>query len=234
MLFQQLSDEDYKEINENLLAGKDTIDVLKWAYGTYQDGLVYACSFGAEGMVLIDLISKVQKNAQIVFLDTHLHFKETYELIEKVKIRYPDLRIEIVEPSLTLKQQKEEYGDELWKRNPDQCCHLRKIEPLKKLLSGYSAWITGLRREQSPTRSRMQYVNKDNKFQLVKICPLIYWTWEEVWDYIKLYNLPYNPLHDRGYPSIGCENCTQPVHEGGDLRAGRWSDFKKTECGLHQ
>ncbi|WP_027415622.1 phosphoadenylyl-sulfate reductase [Aneurinibacillus terranovensis] len=230
--YERLTENDYAQLNEQL-SGKDTLDILKWAYQEFGDDLVYACSFGAEGIVLIDLISKVRKNARIVFLDTNVHFKETYELIARMKEKYPELTIEMKQPELTLAQQAAEYGDELWKREPNSCCNLRKIQPLHAALSGAAAWLSGLRREQSPTRANTQYVNQDDKFKSIKICPLIHWTWEDVWNYIRFYNLPYNPLHDQGYPSIGCEYCTQPVEEGSDSRAGRWAGTGKTECGLH-
>lgn len=232
LLFENLSDEDYVRLN-SLLEKEDAIGVLKWAYRQFGDDLTYACSFGAEGIVLIDLISKVKKDANIVFLDTHLHFKETYDLIERVKAKYPDLRIKLAEPELSLGEQAKEYGERLWERDPDLCCKLRKNKPLKKVLSQSKAWLSGLRREQSPTRASVQYVNKDEKFQSIKICPLIHWTWDEIWQYIKLFELPYNILHDQHYPSIGCSKCTLPVAAGEDMRAGRWSGRQKTECGLH-
>ncbi|KAA6451911.1 phosphoadenylyl-sulfate reductase [Bacillus swezeyi] len=209
------------------------MDVLKWAYSTYGK-IVYACSFGAEGIVLIDLISKIKKDADIVFLDTGLHFQETYDLIKEIEHKYPGLSIRFLKPALTLEEQEEKYGKELWQRQPDLCCSLRKIEPLKEHLSGMDAWITGLRREQSETRSHVRYINKDDKFKLVKICPLIHWTWGDVWSYIRLNQLTYHKLHDQQYPSIGCEMCTLPVTDGGNLRAGRWAQREKTECGLHQ
>ncbi|BCJ88443.1 phosphoadenylyl-sulfate reductase [Effusibacillus dendaii] len=231
--YQTLTAEGFEQINKEL-EKKDTMDVLHWAYDQFGDGLVYACSFGAEGIVLIDLISKVRKDAKIVFLDTNKHFKETYETIERVREKYPTLQIQIVEPLITLEQQAEQFGDELWKTNPNQCCQIRKVEPMAKILTGVPAWLSGLRRDQSASRANTQYVNQDNKFQSIKVCPLIHWTWDDVWMYIRLNELPYNPLHDQGYPSIGCETCTLPVEEGGDSRAGRWANFNKTECGLHQ
>ncbi|WP_077211256.1 phosphoadenylyl-sulfate reductase [Bacillus dakarensis] len=212
----------------------DYLDVLKWAYNEYKDDIVYACSFGAEGIVLIDLIYKVNKKAKIIFLDTGLHFQETYELIDKVKKQYPSLTIEMVKPKISLPEQSKWYGDELWKHHPNLCCHMRKVAPLQEALSGVKAWISGLRREQSPSRSNTQYVNKDEKFKKVKICPLIHWSWDDIMNYIKLNNLPYNPLHDQGYPSIGCAPCTQPVFDENDQRSGRWAGLSKTECGLHQ
>lgn len=231
--YQQLEAFDYERLNEQL-ANKDTMEVIKWAYSTFGDELVYSCSFGAEGMVLIDLISKVRKNAKIIFLDTHFHFKETYELIEKVRQKYPQLQLEMIEPELSAQQQVAQYGEELWKTQPDLCCSLRKIQPLKRGIAGAKAWFSGLRREQSPTRAKTNYVNQDNKFHSIKICPLIHWSWDDIWSYIRLNNLPYNTLHDQGYPSIGCEYCTSAVEGGADSREGRWTGMNKTECGLHQ
>jgi phosphoadenosine phosphosulfate reductase len=230
--FVQLTEERNHSLNAEL-AQKDTLDIIKWAYQQFEDELVYACSFGAESMVLIDLIYKVRQNAQIIFLDTHFHFEETYQLIKEVQSKYPELRIKMMEPDTTVQEQKELHGDQLWIRDPNQCCFIRKIKPLEKALSGATAWISGLRREQSVTRAATEYVNIDHRFQSIKICPLIHWTWEEVWSYIKAYQLPYNPLHDKGYPSIGCYHCTSPVDEDSDLRAGRWVNSQKTECGLH-
>ncbi|MEI2663256.1 phosphoadenylyl-sulfate reductase [Rossellomorea vietnamensis] len=212
---------------------KGALDVLKWTYDHYGDEVVYACSFGIEGIVLIDLISKVKPQATIVFLDTGVHFKETYEIIEKVKKTYPALTIHMKKPQLTLKEQAEAYGDKLWETKPNQCCQIRKLDPLKETLSKGHAWISGLRREQSPTRQHVEFINRDDKFQSVKICPLIHWTWKEIWRYVHKHNLSYNPLHDQGYPSIGCFHCTTPAIDVNDLRSGRWKGKGKTECGLH-
>lgn len=154
-------------------------------------------------------------------------------LIDQVKQRYKDLQIEMVKPKMTLSEQAKWYGDELWCDNPNLCCHMRKIVPLTEALVGAKAWISGLRREQSPLRSKTEYVNKDHKFKKIKICPLIHWTWEEVRLYLELNKLPFNPLHDQGYPSIGCVPCTSKVTDGADSRAGRWAGLAKTECGLH-
>ncbi|MED1723577.1 phosphoadenylyl-sulfate reductase [Brevibacillus parabrevis] len=224
--------EQLAAINKTLAKG-DTVDVIKWAYETFGDDLIYSCSFGAEAMVLIDMISDVKKDARVTFLDTHLHFAQTYELIEKVRARYPELQLTIKEPQLSLAQQAAEHGDELWIAKPDLCCHLRKVLPMESVLKGTVAWMSGLRREQSATRADVQFVNRDEKFQSLKICPLIHWKAEEVWQYIRVFELPYNALHDQSYPSIGCAPCTRPVRAGEDERAGRWSHLGKTECGLH-
>ncbi len=213
---------------------KGALEVLKWSYDTYQDQLVYGCSFGIEGIVLIDLIAKIKEDARIVFLDTNLHFKETYDTIQKVKEKYPKLQIELKQPKLTLEEQAAQYGDNLWQTNPNECCRIRKVEPLHEELSEATAWISGLRREQSPTRANTEFFNKDSKFEAIKVCPLIHWTWKDVWRYVSKYDLPYNILHDQGYPSIGCEKCTKPAWTADDLRSGRWSNTGKTECGLHE
>ncbi|MBY7143174.1 phosphoadenylyl-sulfate reductase [Virgibacillus sp. NKC19-3] len=235
---KKLTYENWNEYDHGQLESElnDFMDVIKWAYQVYEDKITYACSFGAEGIVLIDLIAKVNPLATVVFLDTGLHFKETYSLIEKVKQKYPRLHIKMTKPDLSLKQQADEHGDKLWERHPNLCCHLRKIEPLESELSHVDAWISGLRREQSSSRKKTAYINKDTKFQRVKICPLIHWTWDDIWTYIKLNNLDYNELHDKHYPSIGCEMCTLPVQSGtqADARSGRWANFEKKECGIHQ
>lgn len=212
---------------------KGAAEVLKWSYDLYDEDIIYACSFGIEGIVLIDLIAKVQSDAKIVFLDTDVHFSETYDLIEKVKQRYPSLQIEMKKPSLTLAEQAEQHGKDLWKTNPNKCCEIRKVTPLNEVLSGQIAWISGLRREQSETRKNTEYLNKDNKFKAIKVCPLIHWTWKDVWRYVHKQGLDYNVLHDNGYPSIGCKPCTQQAFNVDDLRSGRWSGKGKTECGLH-
>ncbi|WP_226037722.1 phosphoadenylyl-sulfate reductase [Aquibacillus saliphilus] len=232
LTYDDWDDEFQKKLNNQL---NDFMSVIKWAYQVYNDKILYSCSFGAEGIVLIDLIAKVNPKATVIFLDTDLHFKETYSLIEKVKQKYPKLQIKMVKPSLNLDQQADEYGDHLWERNPNLCCHTRKIKPLEDELAHVDAWISGLRRDQSISRRNTEYINKDNKFKRVKICPLIHWTWDDVWKYIELNNLPYNELHDQNYPSIGCDKCTlQVLTDTADSRSGRWSNTEKTECGLHQ
>lgn len=229
--------QNWSQISETFPFGDETKgarSVLEWAYSTYpEEEIVYASSFGAEAIVLIDLIQQIKPNAHIVFLDTGLHFPQTYEVIDKIEARFPTLRIERKQPDLSLDDQAAQYGPALWKRDPSQCCYIRKVIPLRETLTAKQAWISGLRREQSPTRAKTEFINSDEKFQNIKICPLIYWTWEDVWAYIREKDLPYNTLHDHQYPSIGCFPCTQPASTDGDTRAGRWTGSSKTECGLH-
>lgn len=212
---------------------KGAVSALQWAFDEYDDELVYACSFGVEGIVMIDLIASIKPTAQVIFLDTGLHFPETYALIEEVKKRYPALRISFRYPKLTVEEQAEQYGDKLWERQPDRCCYMRKVLPLKHVLDDALAWLSGLRREQSPTRAHMSFVNKDDTFTSIKICPLIHWTWQDIWNYVEEHQLPYNTLHDKGFPSIGCQPCTEPGDMVTGSRAGRWVNQNKTECGLH-
>src|SRR5690625_1182055 len=207
--FVTYQDWDEAEVRQLEKKFTDTLDVLKWTYANYsEDQVVYACSFGAEAIVLLDHIAKVQSRARVIFLDTSLHFQETYDTIYKIKKQDPSLQIHQQKPALRLEEQGEIYGEKLWKRDPDLCCHIRKVVPLEKALQPVTAWISGLRREQSEERRGLNYLNKDERFKKVKICPLIHWTWEEIWQYISLHQLVYNPLHDQGYPSIGCEVCT--------------------------
>lgn len=211
---------------------RDPRDLIARVYETLGDGVTLASSFGAEDMILIHLAAEVAPGAEVFCLDTGLLFPETYALIETVRERYP-IRYRPVQPRLTVDEQAAEFGDALWARRPDACCQLRKVEPLLRALDGKDAWITGIRREQSPTRASANLVEWDAAHELFKVNPLAYWTEAEVWDFIHRHDIPYNPLHDQNYPSIGCLPCTRPVRPGESSRAGRWAGFDKTECGLH-
>ncbi len=207
-------------------------DVIAWAVEAFPN-ITFACSFGAEDVVIVDMLQKISPSTDIFYLDTDFHFKETYETRDAIAAQY-NLEFVRVSPKLTPEEQAEKYGDELWKSDPNACCNLRKVEPLTRVLGGYEAWITGIRRDQAPTRANAKKVEYDAKFGLVKFNPLAAWTSDDVWNYIRENKLIYNPLHDRNYPSIGCEHCTRPVMPGEDPRAGRWSGTEKTECGLHK
>jgi phosphoadenosine phosphosulfate reductase len=206
--------------------------VLAWGLDTYEGRISLASSFGAEDVALIDMLARLDRPVRVFYLDTDVLFAETYELIERVKARY-DIVPERYSPRLTLAEQAAAKGDALWARQPDQCCAIRKVEPLGRALSELDAWITGIRRDQTPQRANARLVEWDAAHSLVKLNPLAPWTSEQVWAYIRANDVPYNPLHEQGYPSIGCTHCTRPVGEGEDPRAGRWAGFAKTECGLH-
>jgi len=205
--------------------------LLAWAAEEFQQ-VAIASSFGVEDMALIDLASKGSQPIAIFTLDTAFLFPETYKLIETAEQKY-GFRVERMHPALTPEEQAKQHGDALWSRDPNQCCGIRKVEPLKRKLSTLQAWITGIRREQSPTRANARKIEWDKGFGLVKVNPLADWTNKQVWQYIFANKVPYNPLHDQNYPSIGCTYCTRPVGAGEDERAGRWAGFAKTECGLH-
>lgn len=206
--------------------------LLAWAVEKFPS-ITLACSFGAEDVVLVDMLQKISPSTPIFYLDTDFHFKETYETRDRLAERYNISFIQ-VKPKLTPEEQAQQYGDELWKTDPNACCNIRKVEPLTAILSQYDAWITGIRREQAPTRANARKVEYDSKFGLIKFNPLASWTWDDVWNYIRANDVIYNPLHDNHYPSIGCHYCTRQVMPGEDLRAGRWSGTDKIECGLHK
>lgn len=206
--------------------------IIKWAVEAFPN-ITFACSFGAEDVVLVDMLQKVSPKTDIFYLDTDFHFKETYETRDKLIERY-GLKFVEMKPLITPEEQAAQHGDELWKSDPTSCCNIRKVEPLTRVLGRYQAWITGIRRDQAPTRANAKKIEYDVKFGLVKFNPIASWTSEDVWNYIRENNVPYNELHDRNYPSIGCEHCTRPVMPGEDPRAGRWAGNEKTECGLHK
>ena len=215
------------------MSEKSPQEVVEWAHQQFGEQIVLACSFGAEDIALVDMYCKITKSPRIFYLDTDLHFQETYETRDRLQDHYQITFIQM-KSAITLEEQAKLYGEELWKRDPNHCCNLRKVEPLKKILKENQAWITGIRRQQSPTRVNAQKVEWDQKFEMVKINPLVHWSTKDVWNYIRANDVPYNPLHDRNYPSIGCRVCTKPVAPGEDSRSGRWAGFTKTECGLHR
>ena len=187
---------------------------IEWAAARFDDGLVLASSF--QDCVLIDLAAQVAPDLEVVFLDTQYHFAETLWYVDTVRRRY-DLRLRVVEPDI----------------DPDACCAARKVVPMAKALAGREAWMTGLRRDEAPTRARTPIVGYDVGRGMVKVNPLATWTAVDVKHYAESRGLPEHPLREKGYASIGCWPCTRPVAEGEDARAGRWSGLDKLECGLH-
>jgi len=230
-----ISSEELKIWGESFEA-KQPQELLEATIERFALKIVLACSFGAEDVVLVDMVHRINPSVPLFYLDTDFLFPETYATRDRVIERYglqPQQVIQ-VKSLLTPEQQAVQHGDALWTSLPDLCCELRKVEPLTRVLKGFDAWITGIRRDQAPTRADAKLIEWDQRFQLVKVNPLAKWKWEDVWAYIRAYEVPYNALHDCDYPSIGCTHCTGPVKPGEDSRAGRWKNFTKTECGLHK
>ncbi|MEW5944943.1 MAG: phosphoadenylyl-sulfate reductase [bacterium] len=215
-------------------------ETLRWALNFFGDRVALATSFSAEDMVITDMLSGMDGKARIFTLDTGRLHQETYDVMDRAAEKY-GLRIEVFAPNAReVEELTKQYGPNLFYRsieNRISCCQVRKINPLKRALSTLDAWICGLRREQSPTRTdvRKLEIGGDNGIK-AKICPLADWTEKDVWDYIRKNDVPYNELHERGYPSIGCAPCTRPVNPGEDVRAGRWwwEAPEMKECGLHK
>jgi phosphoadenosine phosphosulfate reductase len=205
-------------------------EVAVWAARTFPGTLAVACSMA--DAVLPAVVANHAPGVDVLFLDTGYHFAETYGTRAQVAHEL-DVTIVDVLPKLTVAEQDAEYGPRLYERDPAACCRMRKVEPLKAALGGYEAWVTGIRRDEGPTRADTPLVTFDEQFGLVKLNPLAAWTFDEVVDYANDHRVPVNLLLSDGYPSIGCEPCTQRVAPGDDPRAGRWSGFAKTECGLH-
>lgn len=214
--------------------GASPQEILAWANETFGSKLTLACSFGGvSGIALLDMAVKISRDIPVFYLDTGFLFPETESLKDAAMRRYGIVPLAI-RPCQTPAEQEREHGPELWKRDPNLCCYLRKVEPNRRALAGKDAWIAGLRRDQSETRSKLSAVSWDDTFGLYKIAPLHAWTEEDVWTYIADNGVPVNALHAQGYPSIGCTHCTRAVADGeSDLRAGRWAGTEKTECGLH-
>jgi phosphoadenosine phosphosulfate reductase len=207
-------------------------EVLAWAFETFGNRVAISSAFGVEGMVLIDIASRLGENFRLFTIDTEFLFPETYALMDRIEEKY-GIQIEKVYSVLSPEEQERTHGGALWSRNPDLCCNLRKVEPLRRKLAELDAWITSIRRDQTYARADAGKIEWDAKFGLVKINPIADWTAKQVWRYIHDHDVPYNPLHNQNYPSIGCTHCTRAVRPGEDERAGRWVGFAKTECGLH-
>ena len=210
----------------------DAAVILKWAADHFPGRLTFATSLGIEDCLVTDLIARQHLAIDIFTLDTGLLFPETYALWAEIEEKY-GVRVQRVSPQDTVEEQAANEGAELWRRDPDRCCDLRKMQPLRRQLSQYQAWITAIRRDQTPERANAPVVSWDGRFGLIKINPLVRWKFDEVKAYVRDHHVPYNPLHDRDYPSIGCVPCTSPVAPGEDPRSGRWRGSEKTECGLH-
>lgn len=222
--------EKLAEANERL-ANADTMTILKWAKETFQDDIAMTTAFGYSGLVLLHQALQVMPDLKIYFIDTGFHFPETLEFCEKIRKEW-NLNLEVYQPLATREELKVKVGEVPYEVNADLCCHYCKVEPLLRFIHEKTAWLSGIRRDQSEYRAGVEIIELDGR-GVLKISPMVAWTREQTWDYIREHNMLYHPLHDEGYPSIGCQPCTAPVREGGNERDGRWPFMQKMECGIH-
>ena len=231
MTVQTARPEDLGAANASL-QGASPQAILRWAVERYHPRLTMATAFGAEGCCIIHMLAEIEPGVRIFNLDTGYQFPETLALRERIKERY-GIEVEYVRPESSVAEFEAKNRGPLYVLQPEQCCHERKIIPLRKAIAGYDAWISAIRGNQTIHRAAAGVVQWDKKFGLTKVNPLLSWTNQDVWTFITKHDIPYNPLHDQGYPSIGCWPCTRAVLDGEDERAGRWSGTSKKECGLH-
>jgi phosphoadenosine phosphosulfate reductase len=228
---QKIAEEELAVANQ-ALAGKTPQEVLRWTVERFFPRLTMATAFGAEGCCIIHMLAEIEPRVRIFNLETGYQFAETLTMRERIRDRY-GIDVEWVRPETTVEEYEKEHGGPLYVIRSDQCCHDRKIMPLRRALVGYDAWISSIRKDQTEHRAKAGVVQWDRKFELTKVNPLLTWTKKDVWGFVMKHNIPYNPLHDQNYPSIGCWPCTRPVADGEDERAGRWAGTVKKECGLH-
>lgn len=214
-----------------MLEPKSASEVLEWAFGEFGQEMYIACSFQKTSSVVMQLATEINPAARFFYLDTDVLFPETYETRDRLAEHFG---VEFERwHNISLEEQAEQFGDRLWKTDPDACCGLRKVEPMRRALSTVDCWVSGIRREDSVARASAPKFAWDKRFSLWKINPLADWSERDVWNHLNEHNVPYNPLHDQGYPSIGCTHCTRPVAPGQSARDGRWSGSGKTECGIN-
>jgi phosphoadenosine phosphosulfate reductase len=208
-------------------------EIVRWAAAEFGDRLCLTCSWQKQSSVLVHMIrGELGLEFDVVELDTHLFFRESYDTRDRLVERYG---LRLIRPELmTVAEQHAKEGPNLWESDPDRCCHVRKVEPLIEALEPYDAWISGIRRDQSPSRAGTRKVERSQRYGVWKIHPLADWDDKRVWSYIMANEIPYNPLHDAGYRSIGCIPCTRPTAPDEEERAGRWAGSDKLECGIHQ
>ena len=226
-----MSVEELAEANASL-EGQSAETVLRWAVRKFQPKLLFSTAFGAEGCCLIHILAGIDPTVKMINLDTGYQFDETLAVRDEIRERY-GIDVELVKPDRTVVEYEADHGGPLYRIRPDQCCFDRKIVPLRRAVVGFDAWISSIRRDQTSHRAAALPVQWDAKFGLVKINPILDWTHKDVWKFVSDHNVPYNRLHNEGYPSIGCWPCTASVAAGGDERAGRWAGSMKKECGLH-
>lgn len=227
---------DIAALNRQFQNGS-TEAILRWAWKEFGPRAGIGTSFQGAGLVMIHIARQNGLDFPVFTLDTGLLFPETIALKKRLE-EFFEMKIEGVLPDLTVEQQEAALGPELWKKNPDLCCGMRKVVPLQGKLAELDCWITGLRREQSDTRADIQFIevytfDESTGREIVKLNPMAAWSRQAVWDYLHAHKIPYNPLHDQGYRSIGCQPCTNKVGDSQNERAGRWTGFNKVECGIH-
>jgi phosphoadenosine phosphosulfate reductase len=229
----RMTDDDIAAANE-LLGSAPPHEILRWAVRMFRPRLLMATAFGAEGCCILHWLAEIDPATTVINLETGYQFAETLALRERIRERY-GIVVEYVRAESSVAEYEKEHGGPLYEHRPDQCCHDRKIVPLRAALARHRprAWISAIRKDQTADRGSASVVQWDAKFGLVKINPLLNWTKKDVWGFIVRHDVPYNPLHDQGYPSIGCWPCTRAVAPGEDDRAGRWAGKIKKECGLH-
>lgn len=225
------------ESGESITPDTPTEKLIAWSLERFANQrLVMTTSFGMEGCALVDMYARHQVPMTIIYLDTMFFFPETYALRDRMIERYPHLTFVNRGTTLTPEQQETQHGAELWKHNPDLCCKIRKVDPMNEVMREADVWITGLRRSQSVARAKLPLMEWDWKYLVLKFNPLYLWEREQIWTYVQKQQVPFNALHEQGYPTVGCTHCTRPV-EGSSIgeytRSGRWAELNKTECGLH-
>jgi phosphoadenosine phosphosulfate reductase len=234
MPVERLSDEAIA-VADRELSHATPHEVLRWAVQQFHPHLLMATAFGAEGCCIMHMLAEIEPSVTMLNLNTGYQFPETLDLRERIQARY-GIEVIYIHPEKTVAEYEAEHGGPLYTHRPDQCCHDRKVLPLQRAMAQYDprAWISAIRKDQTQNRSaNASVVQWDAKFNVVKVNPLLNWTKKEVWGFIYQHDVPYNPLHDQNYPSIGCWPCTRAVQEGEDDRAGRWAGNVKKECGLH-
>lgn len=217
------------------LEGQPAEEILAWALATYAPKIALSTAFGVEGCALLDMTMRLAPETPVFTVDTEFLFPETRALLDRIVARYHP-KLTVLTGAVSRAEQERVHGLALHERDPDRCCALRKVEPTDRALVGLDAWIAGLRRDQGPSRAAtpiLQEIRRDDASTLVKVCPLVAWTRKDTWAYVAQHDVPYNPLLDQGYTSVGCWPCTRPTPPGGDERAGRWAGKDKTECGIH-
>jgi phosphoadenosine phosphosulfate reductase len=229
----QMTAEEIAAASDRLIKASP-FEILSWAVERFHPRLLMATAFGAEGCCILHMLAEIQPAVKVINLETGYQFPETLELRERIKDRY-GIEVEYIRPELSVAEYEAEHGGPLHGHRPDQCCLDRKILPLRDAMKRLDplAWISAIRKDQTADRAQAGVVEWDPKFDVVKVNPLLRWTKKDVWAFVVKHDVPYNPLHDRNYPSIGCWPCTRAVEPGEDDRAGRWAGKVKKECGLH-